>query len=88
MEHGTRDGIKKSMIERLDSCHKFDLFGICETYLTKKIADEDKPFRVDCKTVTEDEDARPRGGVCLYFKESLPIVNRPDLVLTDETIIS
>ena len=26
--------------------------------------------------------------VCLYFKESLPIVNRPDLVLTDETIIS
>ena len=92
----TRDGIKKSTIEGLDSCHKFDIFGICETYLTKKIADEDitisgfsdKPFRVDCKAVTEDEDARPRGGVCLYFKESLPIVNRPDLVLTDETIIS
>ena len=91
----TRDGIKKSTIEGLDSCHKFDIFGICETYLTKKIADEDitisgfsdKPFRVDCKAVTEDEDARPRGGVCLYFKESLPIVNRPDLVLTDETII-
>ena len=37
----TRDGIKKSMIEGLDSCHKFDIFGICETYLTNKIADED-----------------------------------------------
>ena len=92
----TRDGIKKSMIEGLDSCHKFDMFGVCETYLTKKIADEDisisgfsdKPFRADCKIGTDDEDARPRGGVCLYFKESLPIVNRSDLVLTDETIIS
>ena len=47
------------MIEGLDSCHKF-IFGICETYLTNKIADEDitidgfsdKPFRVDCKSVT------------------------------------
>ena len=84
------------MIEGLDSCHKFDIFGVCQTYLTKKVADEDitisgfsdKPFRVDCKTVNDDEDARPRGGVCRYFKESLPIVNRPDLVLTDETIIS
>ena len=37
----TRDEIKKSMIEGLDSCHKFDIFGVCETYLTKKIADED-----------------------------------------------
>ena len=69
----TRDGIKKSMLEGLDSCHKFDIIGLCETYLTKKIADEDiiisgfsdKPFRADCKTVTEDEDARPQGGVCL-----------------------
>ena len=90
----TRDGIKKSLIEGLDSHHKFDVFGVCESYLTKNNTDDDifisgfaeKPFRADCKNVPED--ARPRGGVCLYFKECLPIVNRKDLVLTDETIIS
>ena len=90
----TREGSKKSMIEGLDSCHKFDIIGLCETYFTDKTADSDivingfseKPFRADCKNA--DIDARPRGGVCLYFKEHLPIVNRPDLVLTNETIIS
>ena len=26
----TRDGIKKSMLEGLDSCHKFNIIGLCE----------------------------------------------------------
>ena len=91
----TREGSKKSMIEGLDSCHHFDLFGICETYFTNNTPDKDiaisgfsdKAFRADCK-ISEVDGARPRGGVCLYFKEHLPIVNRPDLVLTNETVIS
>ena len=91
----TREGSKISMIEGLDSCHHFDILGLCETYFTDNTSEEhtaicgfsDKPFRADCKN-TEVDGARPRGGVCLYFKEHLPIVNRPDLVLTNETIIS
>ena len=90
----TREGSKKSMIEGLDSCHQFDIFGLCETYFTANTSEKDiaisgfsdKPFRADNNT--EVDGARPRGGVCLYFKEHLPIVNRPDLVLTNETIIS
>ena len=89
-----RDGSKKSMIEGLDSCHKFDIFGLCETYFSDNTSDNDiiingfseTPFRADCKST--DADARPKGGVCFYFKEHMPVVNRPDLALTDETIIS
>ena len=77
----TRVGSKKSMIEGLDSCHHFDLFGICETYFTNNTPDKDiaisgfsdKVFRADCK-ISEVDGARPRGGVCLYFKEHLPIL--------------
>merc|ERR1711864_24763 len=73
-----RDGSKKSMIEGLDSCHNYDIFGICETYFTDNTSEKDtticgfsdKPFRSDCKIM---EGERPRGGVCLYFKEHLPI---------------
>ena len=91
----TREGSKKSMIEGLDSCHKFDILGLCETYFTDNTSEKDiticgfsdKPFRADSK-YSDIDGARPRGGVCLYFKEHLPIVNRPDLVLTNETIIS
>ena len=94
-----RGGSKKSMVEGLDSCHKFDIFGLCETYFTDKTPDNDiflngfseTVFRADCKDCTADTDAeggRPKGGVCLYFKEHVPIVERKDLVFTDETIIA
>ena len=87
-----RDGVKKSYIESLQSLHKFDIFGICETYLTDKTQEGDLeiegfakiPKRADCKLATPQ--SRPRGGVCLYFKESLPIKRRSDLELLDETI--
>ena len=32
-----RDGCKLSTIECLDSVYKFDLFGICETYLNESV---------------------------------------------------
>ena len=87
-------GSKKSMIEGLDSCHNFDIFGICETYFTNRTSEKDsaicgfsdKPFRAD-SVYAEVEGAHPRGGICLYYKEHLPIVNRPNLVLTNETVI-
>ena len=76
----TRDRAKISLIEGLQSVHNFDIFGICESYLTDKIDPQDSvidgfsptPFRSDCK----DTASRPRGGVCLYYKEHLPIINR------------
>ena len=91
----TREGSKKSLIEGLDSCHQFDIIGLCETYFTPSTADSDifisgfsdKPFRADCPSTIIDG-SRPRGGVCLYYKEHLPIKNRKDLVLNNETVIS
>ena len=88
----TRDRAKISLIEGLQSVHNFDLFGICESYLTDKTDPQDlvidgfspTPFRSDCK----DAASRPRGGVCLYFKEHLPIINRSDLANDiDETLV-
>ena len=41
-------------------------------------------FRADSK----DPAGRLRGGVCLYYNEKLPIINREDLVNIDETIVT
>ena len=86
-----RDGVKKSFIEGLDSSYNFDLFGICESYLTNNVDDSElkicgfseAPFRADCTYA-----ARPRGGVCLYYKEHIPIIERKDLEIIDETIVA
>ena len=66
------------------------MFGVCESMLTKNISNEDifinafspDPFRSD-----KDSDTR-NGGVCLYFKESLPIKERCDLEILPETIVA
>ena len=88
----TRDRAKIGLIEGLQSVHNFDIFGICESYLTNNTDPHDliidgfspTPFRSDCK----DNASRPRGGVCLYFKEHLPIINRTDLSNNiDETLV-
>ena len=88
----TRDRAKIGLIEGLQSVHNFDIFGICESYLTNNTDPHDliidgfspTPFRSDCK----DTASRPRGGVCLYFKEHLPIINRTDLSKNiDETLV-
>ena len=57
------------------------MFGVCESMLTSNILNEDiyingfstEPFRSDKGLNTRN------GGVCLYFKESLPIKERRDL---------
>ena len=42
------------------------------------------PKRSDYKLATPQ--SRPRGGVCLYFKESLPIKRQNNLKLLEESI--
>ena len=66
------------------------MFGVCESMLTKNISNQDilingfspDPFRSD-----KDSDTR-NGGVCLYFKEFLPIKERCDLEILPETIVA
>lgn len=87
-----RDGHKINVIEGLQSLYSFDLFGVVESYLSPAITNEEIaihgfapiPFRADSKAPND----RMRGGVCLYYKENLPIINRDDLVNMDETIVA
>ena len=85
-----RDKHKINIIEGLQTLHRFDIFGVVESYLSPKIKDDQldihgfapTPFRADFK----DHGNQLQGGVCLYYNENLPIINRYDLVNIDETI--
>ena len=87
----TRDKHKVSLIEGINSVNKFDLFGVVESYLTTEINDDQLeihgfspiPFRADSTDL-----GRPRGGVCLYYNENLPIVNRTNMTDIGETIVA
>ena len=78
------------LIETFQSIYNFDIFGICESLLNNDIPNEDifvngfspEPFRAD-----KPENSR-HGGVCLFFKENLPIKERCDLESLPETIVA
>ena len=67
------------------------MFAVVESYLTPDISDDQLeihgfssiPFRAD-----STDTGRPRGGVCLYYNENLPIVDRSNLTNLNETIVA
>ena len=78
------------LIETLQATYSFDLFGVCESSLRPDIPNEDiciggfppESFRSDKPINTRNE------GVCLCYKENLPIKRRVDLELLNETIVA
>ena len=87
-----RERCKIGQIEAIQSCSSFDLFGCCETWLNDKTAEDDTeiagffkvPFRADSPVAN----AHPRGGVCLFYRENVPIRQRKDLQLLPECIVA
>ena len=78
------------LIETFQATYDFDIFGVCESSLNESIPNESifiagfspDPFRADKSVNTRN------GGVCLYFREDLPIKRRTDLELLPETIVA
>ena len=86
-----RNGDKIRQIEALQSVEKFDVFGLSETWLNDSVPTNDvsiegfsKPFRSDCPEAND----HPRGGVCLYFMNHIPIIQRKDLQIINECIVA
>ena len=87
----TRNKSKITLIEALQATEFFDLFAISESFLNDNTVKNDleihgffkDPIRADCPHANN----HPRGGVCLYYRENLPLKHRKYLQLLDETIV-
>ena len=87
----TRNKSKISLIEALQATESFDIFAVSESFLNDKTVKDDlemhgfakDPIRADCPSANN----HPQGGVCLYYRENLPLFHRKDLQLLDETIV-
>jgi len=68
-----------------------DIFAISESFLNAKSIEEDlvihgfynKPIRVD----SPGSNTHPKGGVCVYYRDHIPLKHRVDLQTTPETIV-
>ena len=65
---------KLSLLSAYISVHKFDIICLSQTYLNSKIPSDDKNLeRAGYDLVRKDHPTNSkRGGVCVYYKSSLP----------------
>ena len=69
------DFVKVSLLEAYNAIHKFDRICLSETFLNSFLQNDDDSLVLNgYKLVRADNPSDlKRGGVCIYFKESLPI---------------
>ena len=66
---------KITQLEAYNSLHKCDFICISETYFDSSILEGDSSFQLDeYKVIRADHPSnKKRGGVCIYYKESLSV---------------
>ena len=93
----TRNRIKIYLLEAYNSVFHYDLFAISESLLNKSVEDDEIHIEGFSKEIFRNDHASGNkvcvcvgggGGVCLYFKENLPIKHHEDLDVLQETVIS
>ena len=86
-----RDNTKISLIEAYNSVFNYDLIAISDARLDRSFSNEDIQIGGFCCDVFHNDhpsDTRFPGGVCLYYKENIPIRRRNDLEILQETIVT
>ena len=85
-----RGRIKTHLIETHDSLYKYDVITFSETMLDHSVINYDISIDGLSKEIyRSDHPSNTKiGGVCLYFREGLPIKRRTDLEFLAEMILS
>ena len=82
-----RNRVKNPLIEAYNSLYKYEVIAVSESMLDSKVRDEEISIEGFSKEVFRND--RPSDskieGVCMYFREGLPIQRRKDLELLDQS---
>ena len=85
-----KEGIKIPLIEAYNSVMHFDLLTLSETFLDTSFKEETLFIQGFSKEIWRSDHLRDtkQGGVCLYFKEDVPIKRRTDLEIMEGKIVA
>ena len=85
-----RNGVKIPLSEAYNSLYKYDAIAVSESMLDSKVRDEEISIEGFSKEVFRNDHPSDSkiGGICMYFREGLPIQRRKDLELLPEIIVA
>ena len=69
--------------------HIFEVICLSETFLNSDYVENDERTRLEGYAMIRSDHPsdRKRGGVCIYYKESLPFIRRDDLTSLNECVV-
>ena len=84
------DRIKIPLIEAYNSIFHYDIIALSETIINNSVQDEDIFIEGFSKEIfrSDHPSGDKKGGVCIYFKDTLPIKRRMDLESMQETVVT
>ena len=84
------DFIKVPLVEAFITSNNFDLVCLSETFLDSTIPNDDVNIQINGYSLLRADHPNniKRGGVCIYFKESLPLIRRNDLTNIKDCIVT
>ena len=84
------NSVKKSLLQAYLIQHNYDIACISETFLNSTIQDDDESIKIDGYTMIRSDhpsDSK-RGGVCIYYKEHIPLIKCDDLRTLDNCLVT
>ena len=86
-----RNNTNISLIEAYNSVFNYDLIAVSDTRLNQSIDSEDiriEGFSNEIFRSDHPSNSRVPGGVCIYYKENVPIKRRKDSEILQESVVT
>ena len=84
------NSIKILLLQAYITQHNYDIICLSETFLNSSIETNDDRISVDGYNLTRADhpsDSK-RGGVCIYYKEHIPLIKRDDICTLDNCLMT
>ena len=84
------DSIKISLLQVYIRQHNYDIIWLSETFLNSSIENNDDRISIDGYNLIRSDhpsDSK-RGGVCIYYKEHIPLIKRDDICTFDNSLVA
>ena len=81
--------LKVSHLEAYALTHNFDIMCLSETYLDSSYSSDDQRLQLSGYSLIRADHPSDvkRGGVCIFYKEHLPLISKPNLTCLKECLV-
>ena len=84
------DSIKVSLLQAYITQHNYDIICLSETFLDSSIQSDDEKIKIDGYTLirADHPSDSKKNGVCIYYKEHIPLIKRDDLCTLNNCLVT